>query len=149
MHWRGLFGLFNVKHRGNIYGMVVNGLEWSASTTNFTEIRLWTPQMNNMITIPSTLAVSNSEWYCPIDIERGDNPYLGIDLALLGLVKETVKNQGGTVTSPYGMSSQIEAIPEYYDSRWTIRPDDMGLFGLCPSYGESGYTVCRISKWLD
>lgn len=152
MHWRGFFGFFNVKWHGDEHGMVVDGLEWSATSTEFTEIRLWTPQMNNMITIPSTLPAQSHDAHgnaYPVDIERGYSPYLGIDLALLGIVKEVRPYISGDTTTPYGMNPNILASASAYDERYCIRPDDMGLFGLCPSYGKGGYTVCRISKWLD
>ena len=149
MHWRGLFGLFNVKHGGTVYGIYVDGLEWSASSTTFMECRLWTPLMNNPITIPTALPVSGTQPVCPVDIERGYSPYLGIDLALLGLVKEVTSNPGVGVTSPYGMSpkTQINSAPP--GSLWCVGADYMGLYGVTPYYGDSGLNVCRISKWLD
>ena len=147
MSWRGFFGFFNVQNRE---AMIVDGLEWSASTTNFTDIRLGTPQMNNTIIIPSTLPCSNSAsmGVYPVDIERGYNPYLGIDLALLGLVKEVRPYSSEDRTTPYGMAPKILIGAQIEAGAYGICVNEMGLFGLCPGYGEN-YTTCRISKWLD
>ena len=149
MSWRGFFGFFNV-YDG--YAMVVDGLEWSYTSTTITEVRLKTPQMDNMVSIPAELLHQNhdsNDYMYPVDIERGYNPYLNIDLALLGLVKAARVPSSEDRTTPYGMNPKILISPATYDNRYCIRPNDMGLFGLCPSYGKSGYTVCRISKWLD
>ena len=149
MFWRGFFGLFNIRKTVYEYGMIVEGLDWNNTSTAFTEILLQAPAKNNFISIPTSLSISSNGRACPVEIERGYNAYLGFDLALLGLVKETVNNDTNTKRSPYGMRSQITAIPNFYDNRKCFRPDEMGLFGLCPSYGDRGYTACRISKWLS
>lgn len=148
MSWRGFFGFFNIPNGGFVYGMVVDGLGWRTSPTAFTEIQLKTPSMDNIITIPTTLSISRE--CCPVDIERGYNAYLGIDLALLGMVKRTIDNPSGLMTSPYGMSPRSSITPDPYSGdKRCIRPDDMGLFGLCPGFGEYNHDVCRISKWMD
>ena len=145
MSWRGFFGFFNVQ---NNHAMIVDGLEWSASSTEIIEIRLKTPEMNNLISIPWALPYDRTTKY-PVDIERGDNPYLNIDLALLGLVKTVRISSSEDTTTPYGMSPKILVDAKTADSRYCTLVNEMGLFGLCPGYDESSYVTCRISKWLD
>ncbi|WP_298779168.1 hypothetical protein, partial [uncultured Fretibacterium sp.] len=145
MSWRGFFGFFNVQNND---AMIVDGLEWSASSTEIIEIRLKTPEMNNLISIPWALPYDRTTKY-PVDIERGDNPYLNIDLALLGLVKTVRISSSEDTTTPYGMSPKILVDAKTADSRYCTLVNEMGLFGLCPGYDESSYVTCRISKWLD
>ena len=148
MSWRGFFGFFNIPNGGFVYGMVVDGLGWRTSPTAFTEIQLKTPSMDNIITIPTTLRISYE--CCPVDIERGYNAYLGIDLALLGVVKRTIDSSPEPMTSPYGMNPRSSVTPDPHSGdKRCIRPDDMRLFGLCPGFGEYRHDVCRISKWMD
>lgn len=153
MSWRGFFGFFNVDEPSGPFrrfGMVVEGLEWELASDTIAEIRLWTPSMDSMISLPSKLPYYNYEVLrYPADIERGFQPYLGMDLALLGVVKEAGDAPSGSTTTPYGMKTGISIRGAIHDNRYCISPDDMGLFGLCPSYGDAGYTICRISKWLD
>ena len=55
--------------------------------------------MDSMISLPSKLFYYNYEVLrYPADIERGFQPYLGMDLALLGVVKEAGDAPSGSTT---------------------------------------------------
>ena len=131
--------------------MVLHGMESSAASGQINEIRLVVPSMNNLLPVPANLMVSplSSPTLCPTDIERGYNSVLGFDLALLGVVKTAVENSDGTNKNPYGMANKTYIYSASYDNKWFIRSDEAGMYGLFQSYGEEGYSVARISKWLN
>lgn len=154
MYWRGFFGLFNI-HASERYTLPVSGIEWSYTTTppTINEFRIITPWLNNYISIPTNLPCrieGGIPEVCATEICTGDNSLLGFDLAILGLVKNVVPNPSGEENSPFGMKNKILiATYEANKKRYHFCPDEMGLFGLAPSYGQSGRCVHRISKWID
>ena len=181
MSWRGFFGLFNItayhwqNSQERLVGTLIEGFTWTGNNANMdvatliTGIDIATPQLNNSISFPAALPsvgqVNSPSAMVPTDIMRGYSPLLGFDVALLGIVKALIANPTGTIKSPYGMSGATTVAAKNKatsSSPWMcfcINPNDMGLFGLAPSFGRSsgGFVdnwnsnclMARVSKWLN
>ena len=153
--WRGFLGLVNISDSQTTpsaqRAIILDGLEWSSLENVITEVRVKTPSLDNTIGFALSLPWGTHDslgTFCVTNIERGFIPLLGFDVALLGVAKTAEDNANGNKKCVWGMRDKIAISAITGDNRWGIRPDDMGLFGMAPSYGASGYFHSRLSLWL-